>query len=295
MKIFGEEFSYRSEACSFFGAEQEKEKTVNLYVRVTNACNANCPFCEFREDLSKDSKCFDPENLKLILLELQKTEIVINKVSFTGGEPCLFPVQLAEACRIVKELDPGIFIAINTNGEYPENLPDRQLYDSVSISRHTINKDIFSMNNTERNILRIFEKAGSERLHLSCVLQKGLVDSEEKIEEYLEHYSKLGVRDFGFVSLMEVNECATKGFINFDSMKFLDKKNVRVTKEWSREGCSCRNYLHRNSLGQLSQVYARRVIDSKCADDFLVLDVDKLKNGFSGSVIKQFRVLVIGV
>ena len=144
------------------------------------------------------------------------------------------------------------------------------------------------MTNTEENIQWILKKIGQERVHLSCVLQRGLVDSEEKVIEYLEHYSNRGIRDFGFVSLMKVNEYATKGFVNFDSMKFLDKKNVRVTKEWSREGCACRNYLHRNSEGKLSQVYARRVIDSKCADEFLVLDVDKLKNGFSGSVVRQF-------
>jgi hypothetical protein len=44
---------------------------------------------------------------------------------------------------------------------------------------------------------------------------KGYVDSEEKIYDYLDKYSDLGVYDVGFVNLMKINEYCKERFVEF--------------------------------------------------------------------------------
>jgi cytosylglucuronate decarboxylase len=80
-----------------------------LFVRILEACNANCFMCGFAR--SKDRYRFSVEDLEAMLPEASSLGVEI--VRFTGGEPLLH----SEILRLVETVNRfGMFCSVITNG-----------------------------------------------------------------------------------------------------------------------------------------------------------------------------------
>ena len=80
-------------------------------IALTNACNAFCRFCSFPQVPSGERVMADPGRLKSGLEALRQGNV--HYVSFTGGEPLLYPA-LGEALAQAREL--GFHTMVCTNG-----------------------------------------------------------------------------------------------------------------------------------------------------------------------------------
>jgi organic radical activating enzyme len=232
---------------------------VNLFIRVSDYCDMGCPFCVYSSD-KKD--VFSLDLLSYILTSIKDKNININRVSFTGGEPGYFTNEVEQACKLIRSFFPEMFIIINTRKGIELN---NELVNSISLSRHSIN---------DFEIDSMIDIYGNDKLHLSCVLQKGLVDSNEKINEYIEYYSNKGVLDFGFVGLMKVNDYSVNHYVAIN-----DLIGYRKTISMERDGCSCANFIYNKY--PYPKIYQREVNNQmKCIAGNLVLDIHSLRNGF---------------
>lgn len=236
---------------------------VNLFVRVTDMCHDNCPFCAFK---SGDKSCFSLSFLAYILSVIDKKKIRINRISFTGGEPALYSSKVEEACEYIRLYDSSIPIIVNTRKGM---LLPPHLVDSISISRHS---------EKDPSIKEFVEHYGKDKIHVSCVLQKGIVDTQDRIKEFMCHYEKQGAVDFGFVELMKTNEYAKDHFVEFKA-----PSSYRQYSSLSMTGCTCANYV--SDKYPFSTLYYRGVKPNCDSNGLYVLDVNCLRHGFGGDTI----------
>lgn len=287
MFLFGREVDIKDKACSLNGLSQENnDPYVNLYVRVTNHCQMSCPFCEFKNN--KDDTKFDFYKFYYVLSEIVK-KVPINKISFTGGEPTL-DLLLNRYLECAKSICPNSFVTINSNG-YNMDKIDFRYVDSLALSRHSVSdiqlrNELFLGNSVTNDFLAKFSKAKKSKVHISCNLIKGYVDSPETMYEFISHYSSLGFHDFGFVSLMDVNEYCTDRFVDFSSVNIESMPHTIKSRSYNFESsCRCANYLCYTDDGEVNQLYARYYCDRKKSQPCLVYDINCLKQGFTGDVI----------
>ncbi len=293
--LFGKELNLKDHECSLNNSIPAKRvPSVNLYVTMTNECNAHCKFC--CNEKNRGCKIpFNVEKFKAIVSGVS-CQIPINKISFTGGEPTLECTAtdygaLFECVKAVKLFDKEIFTVINTNGIHLNYLDEMSPYfDSIALSRHFYhdkqNFEIFGNLNiaTEEDIRNFKNK---DKLHISCNLQKGYIDSAKKIRLFLEHVASMGVSDVGFVSLMPANNYCKEHFIDFADISFTFD-GIYQTKDWNYEKrCRCRNYIYipnENSV-DFVKVYSRYYCDPKFNMSTLVYDGEYLRSGFNGEII----------
>ncbi len=285
IKIFDKLIEYKDFDCSLNGGAKEKNNPyVNLFVRTNDACNANCSFCEFHK---KETKEFDIYKFYYILDYLKNKKVYVNKINFTGGEPTLYWDNLVRIVKMAKNKHPRSYLTLNTNGFNLERIEEIiSILNSVSVSRHHYDMDkdkiIFKTNNFISN-KKIANFPNKNKLHLRCNLIKGYIDNEIEIKKYIEFFSDLGVIDFGFVSLMLLNDFCKENFVDF---KDLDIK-FSVSKERTEEliQCSCRNFLYTTEKGNMVKLYSRWLGNCNANYSTLVYDVDTLTYGFGGEKI----------
>lgn len=282
--------SFRAITCrNKYGEVQNLDGNyISLYIVTTKNCNAHCKFCEYTHgksdiDIEKFSNMLD----KLLSI------CEITNVHFTGGEPTTEIDKVKALLKIIKGKDKLITTSINTNG-YKLNLLDGiEELDNIALSRHAISDEenyaIFGCKDIP-SIKDIKNFKDKSKLHMSCNLIKGCIDSNEKIIEYLEFASKLGVNDIGLVSLMQINEYCKEHYIEFDEE--LAKESDRITKsncfcndESGSVTCKCENYLYRAQNCSLISAYHRYAIKSNQISDYLVYENNVLKQGFNGKPI----------
>ena len=291
--IFGKAIKLKSAYCSLNGQAPEsvKEPYANLYIQL-KGCNANCKFCTFK-CVAKD---FNFDKFDKVLNEL-KSNVRINKISITGGEPTYDLGKLYRIADIVREKVPECFFVVNTNGYQLFDLykyGKSELFDSISLSRHhyddETNNDILGFNSISSRIIKVIQTLfwkQKDKLHLSCNLIKGYIDSEQEVYKYLEHASKLKIFDVGLVSLMKINDFCKNNFIDIYDLK-LDKKNIFNTKTWNFENsCSCKNYLYIPEKGgnEAVKLYHRCFHLTHEVSNTLVFDGENLKIGFDGETL----------
>lgn len=276
-----------------YGESPEIENNqIALYVVLTRKCNVNCKFCEYHNGISEiDVQKFE-DTLSWLLSFCN-----ITTVHFTGGEPTLELDKLKQLCKIIKKQSKLIETSVNTNGTRIKELEHIKDLDNIALSRHAVddeeNIEIFRSNlvPTADDIRDFKDK---HKIHLSCNLIKGYVDSEEKILQYLEFASTLGINDVGIVSLMSINDFCNKHFVDFSKLGIKETEQLVKTRcfknindETGEICCKCENYLYRASNKNLISMYHRYAIQNNQIADYLVYEDNILKQGFNGEVIKN--------
>lgn len=266
-----------------------RDKYVNLYIKVTEVCQARCKFCEFCTGGISD---FDVYKMHYVLTEIQKV-VKINKISFTGGEVTLGMTRFINIVEIARKACPDAFFVTNTNGYNIGLLDQVEEIDNISLSRHhyndEINASIFDPKADGRipTSEQIANLKNKHKMHLSCNLMKDYIGGVSEMMKYMDWAAHVGIPDVGFVTLMKVNDYCKEQHVDFRDL-VIPEKDMILYKSW-RNGqlCSCSNYLYNPSTAdELVKVYARYNHDYlKGNESNLVFDGKNLRNGFYGDVI----------
>lgn len=291
IQLFNKEVFVKDTSCGMNGnlGHPYKDLRVNLYTCLTHKCNTDCKFCTYHYN---DSVLFDLEKWKSCVDEIVE-RVGIFKASFTGGEPTLNYDILLKCLEYLKKKDKDIFTIINTNGTNLSKLSCLDGLDNIALSRHSIvdeeNYNIFG-NTFVPTLEEIEAFSEKDKLHLSCNLIRGYVDSDFKIKEYLEKCSEIGVKDVGFVSLMPINEYAKNHSIDFSDIEFefIDKFIVNQYFDRVQDNkcvCKCRNYMYLGDNGNIVTAYSRYYVDQSYTDGAIVYMDNNLRQGFTGNII----------
>ena len=97
-----------------------------IFVRFAG-CNLNCNYCDTKNSISQDSgKLMTPEE---VISEINKILTPdCNTISFTGGEPALYPEFINEVSKLT-----DLNIMLETNGTLPHNINLIDKLDIVSL------------------------------------------------------------------------------------------------------------------------------------------------------------------
>lgn len=262
--IQGIEIPLREMSCVCDSKTSPRGDFVNISVNLTNQCPYECAFCcnPVRNGTDFDFRLF----ARFIIDVLNQTNI--GKVTFTGGEPSLFPKELAFALQFVKAVC-GAQTVVCTNGFFiQQNMSDSLEYvDNISLSRHHYKHSLHAkmmtrMISTVVSDEKIKGYLGKSKINFSCNLIEGGIDSEEKIYEYLEWANSLGIQEVAFVGLMPVNEWCKSHFI--DPKNFIFNKKVLHYTHWDfpvKNVCECDNYAYVCKNGNVIRFYIRHCLN----------------------------------
>lgn len=226
------------ETYQLFGRDVQLYVPCNLNLSVTTACYNKCSFCIDREnnhDNAGDQLYYG--NLEHVLDALDPTKF---EITITGGEPTLCRDRLLNTMRMCRERgfecrtfsSTGINMMDESKGEpICKKMVDEGFVHNINISRMCIddaqNDQIFgnrNIGNDELEKLAFFFKNNGAEMRLSCNLQKGVVDSMEKIEEYIRFYRARGIDTFIFRELVGDFDYAVKldDIFNADKFRYLE-------------------------------------------------------------------------
>lgn len=153
------------------------------------ACNADCVFCV--------SKTYGLEKVGSVMLvddafddtlaELGKRDVSRFEIT-GGGEPTLHK-HLDRIIQKIYELDDGVFIKLYTNGV---KLVRIGMIDEINISRvhwdNEVNDRYMRFRKPSMSLERVSEwyrKTGAKTIRLSIPLIPGVIDSREKVLEFV--------------------------------------------------------------------------------------------------------------
>lgn len=295
IEIFGEKVRVKNYACSSIKNNIVKQDVkLNLYIKINDACNANCQFCSNRQ--MQDMGDIDLKKLEYVLKYFDERNL-IGRISITGGEPMLKMKLLNDVINLIYKVIPKAMVTINTNGY---NLREALKLDSIDkiegihISRHhysdEINKKIFETNvATEEDIKYFMENVKNKKLlRLNCLLMKNNIDNLEEVEKYLEFACKLGIFRVGFVSLMKINDYSKENFVDFNDVFEKDKMNPSTFVHFYDSNiCECINGVYISKEGEFIEWYARMTKELKCdyTRQFVYTSDNKLTTGFGKEII----------
>lgn len=161
----------------------------HVHIKVTNACNAKCPFCI-------ENGCHEQtdwerltSNLDQLLKEMSE-QGHLTTVSITGGEPTLFPDEISNIISIIKKYNAH-FVTINTNGT---NLfPAMKDVNWINISRHTIGDDeTCHIKALDIEALKKFrEEYPDLKVRIQCVLYDQGVKNIDDFIKFVDYYSAI--------------------------------------------------------------------------------------------------------
>lgn len=263
---------------------------VNLFVKVTNACNAHCLFCS-NAGHSHDRQKFDVDKLFLCIDEILKERIILNRLNITGGEPSVVPElvnQIIERLTAKPEYQ-HMHLHLNTNGLLPESQKLMRIgrFDSISISLHHYDlsklKEIYHCDIPSQAM--DFNGIDIDKVNLSCNLIKGYIDKPEEAKKMLDKTIDMGIPRIGFVGLMPVNNYCKERFVDLEDIHIETIPHVYFTRSKNRgSDCKCSNYLY-NKDGKILEIYMRNYMNPRYCESSLVFDGQYLRQGFSDNNI----------
>lgn len=283
--FYGKQIAVKEFDCSLGTLNPERiSPFVNLFVKVTNGCNARCLFCS-NADAKPTYKTFNIDKLEDIVLKLKEQSIKVNRLNITGGEPSVVS-PLVE--NILQRMDGKVFddihLHLNTNGLLPQSqeLMRHPRWDSISMSLHHYDIDKLS----ELYGCKIhedafkFEEVNKQKLNVSCNLIKGYIDNPEEAHKMLDFALELGIPRMGFVALMKVNDYCKERFIDLEDIHIDTIPHVYFTKSMNRgKDCKCSNYLYNKDL-KILEIYMRNYANPRYCESSLMFDGEYLRQGF---------------
>ena len=248
------------------------EYKFNLYIKITDYCNAKCQFCS-NQASTPASENIDLDKLELVLRELDSKGI-LSRISITGGEPLLYIDRLNEVLNKVFEVIPKAFVTINTNGinfDKIKELDTLSRLEGIHISRHhyddSINDQQFGVKTaTLAEIQDLFNSTSNKQLiRLNCLLIRGLINNLKEVKNYLEYASQVGVFRVGFVSLMPTNQYCKDNYIDFNNVfQDFDSNFLSTHHFYDSNICECCNGIYLGKNGNLVEYYARMTKELNC-------------------------------
>jgi pyruvate-formate lyase-activating enzyme len=204
---------------TFLDYEKIKPRTLSI-LPIAKGCQAACVFC-----FSEASASAEQEQAKLSLELIERIAAIAKQrgaerfVITGGGEPGLVPHRrLCEYMQIgARHLGKVVLI---TNGHHLAKVDDIQRnqllqdyaaagLEVLAVSHHhddsRVNTQIMNLTTDIAPLLRTWvarrERWPSLRLRLTCVLQRGGIESADDIGRYIDWASKQGVTEFCFKEL----------------------------------------------------------------------------------------------
>lgn len=285
MVIFGKDILIKSHGCNIMDEPGRPViPSVNLFVKVTNGCNARCKFCS-NADAKATSQPFNIAKLMEVIHELNAKSISVNRVNITGGEPSIVSSLVQDIIETMhQENFDNIHLHLNTNGllSQSQELMRHPRWNSISMSLHHYDlaklSEIYGCTIPEKAFQ--FEGIELQKVNVSCNLLKGYIDSPEEAQKMLDFTLELGVSRIGFVALMKVNDYCKEHFIDLEDIHIDTIPHVYFTKSMNRgKNCKCSNYLYNKDL-KILEIYMRNYANPQYCESSLVYDGEYLRQGF---------------
>ena len=205
---------------------------------------------------------------------LKQAAPFIYSISFSGGEPMLFPALVDELIGIADELlAPRTEIDLVTNGTNIEKLPHLRHFSrlsSIHLSRHApddienrrlMNYETAPSLESIRNTLKAMSDSG--KVVLNCVLQENSMHSIRDVVEYLDFAISAGVANTAFISMFKANDYCVSHYISPEMLSLETDADFAAWNElhpdqqfyvWNRfrdhDFCRCLSASYKNSQGQ---------------------------------------------
>lgn len=294
MRLFGKDITLRDKPCMRLPAPisengypvLSRTPFIDLYVKVTYNCNANCPFCCNDKMYYTSSYSFDADKLFYIIREIVGNGIRLNRISITGGEPSLCPDTVTDLLYRISRSNECAFtkVQLNTNGlnKNAQILMHHPRLNNISLSFHHYDRDKltelygFSVGSSPlAGMRKIINK-----LNISCNLIKGYIDSPSEIEKMICYAVDNGIKTVGFVSLMQTNRYCKERFLDFRKIDLSTVPSLTFLEErFLSNICGCRNYLFQVKKFPIA-VYFRIKDDPLYCGSSLLYDGEYLRQGF---------------
>ncbi|MCO7223408.1 radical SAM protein [Pleionea sp. CnH1-48] len=207
--------SYRINGVNQQGFSELKPRSLS-FLPVAKGCQAKCSFCFSTASISAEQKQTTADTrLRRAALE-KAVSLGINRAVITGGgEPGLLPLpRLLELIALCREYVSKVVLITNgyslINSRDPEedlNQLEQAGLTVLSVSRHHFsrhdNARLMGLDIESEKLAQVFRARLSSSLKLRwvCVLQKGGIDSTEKLHAYIEWSMALGVAEICFKEL----------------------------------------------------------------------------------------------
>ena len=213
----------------------------HVHIKITDLCDAKCPFCIERNSHIKNNNLHLFSNIKQLTQQLYE-QGHLTTVSITGGEPSLNELT-GEVIDYLKSI-PNVFLNINTN--FHRIIESSRDPDWVNISRHIIGPDTYChIQDLDTRLVSLYrEKHPSTKIRLQCVLHPYGLKSIEQIKEYIKFYKDFA-DDISFRRLIDVsNEKSENDLYQqlkhylYDNASFVEQlvKDYYVYETWNIEG-----------------------------------------------------------
>ena len=284
-QIFGRTVRVKQFGCDQLGIPGERAApSVTIFVKVTNSCNINCPFCSNACSHDPNAK-FNVPKLFAIIRECLNNNIIVNRVCITGGEPSLVP-HLVKS--ILDEASGNTFnnihLHLNTNGLFrrSKDLMRNPRWNSISVSLHHYDSTKLS----ELSGVHIpeafldFDGIDVNKVNISCNLIRGYIDCARETHRLLDFTLELGIPRLGLVSLMKINEFCRSRYVDFEDIHLDSIPRVYFIRSMSRgTDCRCSNFLYNHGL-KILEIYSRNYMNPDYCESALVYDGVVLRQGF---------------
>ena len=269
------------------------DRSLWLYVNISDVCNAHCPFC-INPCRNEGNTSFDIGLFRNTLCRIKDS---ISGISITGGEPMLFPSLVDDVLEVITDVyDRYIETDIVTNGfnftEFP-HLKHLDDLDSIHLSRHRIRDDennrVFGIPVSSADDIRTVVSGLSDpaKAVFNCILMKDGINSVEKISEYLEFSADLNISNTSFIAMAPVNAFCRDQYVDpsgFDLSK--DARFTVINRLQDHTYCKCSSGSYR-AKNRSVRFYYRCVGSHKApyARQLVYTADNRLLAGFNGKEV----------